>query len=154
MPKNENIVELKISDFDTDPKHISDLLDLNPTTTWNKRDEYIFGYKRKGIKKIRENNYWEYRSTNISNDWIGDHIEEFIEEIIIPRKSILKEITDQFHTELSIVQYMYEGCNPGLYFDKKTIKVFNECGLELNIDLYILSDFKNEKYKGTFANKP
>ena len=142
MPTNENIGELKIFDFDTDYRRITDLLDLNPTKFWNKGEEYIFGDKRKGIKKIRESNYWEYRSTNVSNGWTGDHIEKFIEEIIIPRKNILKTITAKFHTELSVVQYMYESCNPGLYFDKKAIKILNECGLELNIDLYVLSQGK------------
>ncbi len=145
MPLNKNIVELKIFDFDTDPRYITNLLNLNPTRTWYKGEEYLFGDNRKGIKKTHESNYWEYRSVNISNDWIGDHIEKFIEEIIIPRKSLLKIITERFHTELSIVQYMYEGCNPGLYFDKKVIKVLDECGLELNIDLYVLSQAENEK---------
>jgi len=98
------------------------------------------GNKRNGIKKIREKNYWEYRSTKISNDWIGDHIDKFLEDIIAPKKEVIRRITEQFHTELSIVQYIYDSCNPGLYFDKKAIKNLNECGLELNIDLYVLTD--------------
>ncbi|MBF9255815.1 DUF4279 domain-containing protein [Pontibacter sp. 172403-2] len=140
MPANENIVELKIFDFDIEHGYITDKLGLKPTRVWVKGEEYFFGDKGEGIKKARENNYWEYRLNNISNDWIGDFIDKFIEDIILPRKDALRRITEQFHTELSIVQYIYDSCNPGLYFGKKAIKVLNDCGLELNIDLYVLSE--------------
>ncbi|WP_187264810.1 DUF4279 domain-containing protein [Pontibacter beigongshangensis] len=140
MPANENIVELKIFDFDSEHGQITDMLGLAPTKVWVRGEEYIFGDKRNGLKKTRENNYWEYRSTNISNDWIGNHIDKFIDEIILPRKDVLRSISEKLHTELSIVQYIYEGCNPGLYFNKKALKAINDCGLELNIDLYVLSE--------------
>ncbi|MDB5012785.1 MAG: hypothetical protein JWQ25_987 [Daejeonella sp.] len=136
---NENIVELRIFDFDIDHQKISDLLGLNPTHIWIKGEEFLFGDKRNGIKKIRTNNYWEHRLTNITNDWIGKDVERFIEEIITPRKEVLKRIANQFHAEFSIVQYVYDGCNPGLYFDKKALKILSDCNLELNIDLYVLS---------------
>lgn len=130
MPANENIIELKIFDFDSEPGQITDMLGLTPTKIWVKGEEYIFGDKRNGIKKTREKNYWEYRETNISNDWIGGHIDRFIDEIVLPRKVAIRKITEHLHTEFSVVQYIYEGCNPGLYFDKKVIKVLNDCGLE------------------------
>ncbi|PIQ22862.1 MAG: hypothetical protein COW65_00685 [Cytophagales bacterium CG18_big_fil_WC_8_21_14_2_50_42_9] len=140
MSINENIIELKIFDFDTDHRFISDLLGLNPTRTWTKGEEYFIGNKRNKIKKTRKENYWVYNSINVSNDWIGYQIDKFLEDIIVPRKEAIKRITEQFHTEFSIVQYIYDSCNPGLYFDKKAIKILNECGLELNIDLYVLTE--------------
>ncbi|WP_373511263.1 DUF4279 domain-containing protein [Persicitalea sp.] len=138
MRINENIVELKIFDFEVEHNEITDLLSLEPTCIWTKGEEYVFGDKTKEVWKIREKNYWEYRKVNISNDWIGNDVAAFIEEIIIPRKDVIRKLAEQLHIEFSVVQYMYDGCNPGLYFDKNAVKVLSECGLELNIDLYVL----------------
>ena len=137
MRLNENYIELKIFDFENH-EEISNILNLKPTNVWKKGEEYLFGDKTKGIKKIRKENYWEYRSKEITNEWIGNQIEKFIKEIIEPRIELIKKISNKFHSEFSVVQYMYDGCNPGLYFDKKILKVINECGLELNIDFYVL----------------
>jgi len=138
MPLNENYVELKFFDF-PDHSEITKILNLEPTSIWKRGDEYIFGDRPKGVKKIRENNYWEYRSTMISNDWIGDQIKQFLERIITPRKDVIRSLTDKYPAEFSIVQFMYDGCNPGLYFDKRAMSTLNDSGLELNIDLYVLN---------------
>lgn len=142
MKLNENIVELKIFDFEVAHQDISHQLNLSPTRIWVKGEEYLFGDPRNEVKKIRENNLWEYRSTTISNDWIGDQVTNFIQEIILPRQETIKKFADKYLAEFSVVQFMYDGCNPGLYFDKKAMKVLSDCGLELNIDLYVLTNEK------------
>ena len=137
MPPNKSYIELKIFDCE-DPIEINDILGVVPTCTWKKGEEYIVADKKENIRKVRENNYWEYRSTMISTDWIGNQIEEFIIEILEPRKELIRTITERFPAEFSIVQYIYDSCNPGFYFDKKALQIFVECGLELNIDVYVL----------------
>ncbi|MGB4775268.1 MAG: DUF4279 domain-containing protein [Daejeonella sp.] len=143
MQTNKNIIELKISDFEVEHEEITYLLDLNPTHIWIKGEEYLFGNKNQ-VKKTMEKNYWKYNSTALSNAWIGEQLERFIEDIIVPRKDALKMIAARFHVELSIVQYLYDSCNPGLYFDKKVLKILSDCGLELNIDLYVLTQDENK----------
>ncbi|ALJ00729.1 DUF4279 domain-containing protein [Rufibacter tibetensis] len=144
MTVNQNIVELKVFDFDVAHQEISTLLGLSPSIFWVKGEEYTFGGNY-NHKKIRENSYWEYRSTEYGNGWIGTQVENFIEEIISPRVEVLKDMSSEYHMELSVVQYMYDGCNPGLYFKKKFLNILNESGLELNIDIYVLGQ-QGDKY--------
>jgi len=143
MKPNQNHIEIKFFDFSLPHDEVTNILGLTPTHQWTKGEEHFVGPKRN--KKIRKENYWGYENHTETNDFIGDQIEDFLKTIVIPRTSKIKELTDRFHGEFSIVQYLYDGCNPGLYFDKRQIKILNDCGLELNIDIYVLSDNDDNK---------
>jgi hypothetical protein len=143
MKLNKNHIEIKFFDFSITHDEVTTILGLIPTHKWMKDEEYFVGPKK--IKKIRKGNFWGHELYAETNDFIGDQVEEFLKSIIAPRTSQIKELTDKYHGEFSVVQYMYDGCNPGLYFDKGQLKILNDCGLELNIDIYVLTDIeKNE----------
>lgn len=140
MNTNENHTTLKIVAFDCSPEEITQKLDLTPTKTAIKGQEYLVGPKDKKITKTYKTNYWEYRITKIENKWIGDQIEYFIEKIIRPRQEKLKNIIETCEAEFSIVQYYYTGCNPGFNHQNKIIKTLGYIGADLDIDIYCLEE--------------
>jgi hypothetical protein len=138
MGINENHIEIKFFDFEITHAEITRRLNLQPTNFWVMGDKYLMGSADVKIEKNRNNNFWGHELKTESNDWIGELANKFIDEIIVPRIKIIKELTDVYHGEFSIVQYMYDGCNPGLYFNKRQMQILSDCGLELNIDIYVL----------------
>jgi hypothetical protein len=144
MRKNRNHIEIKFFDFEVSHDEITRRLNLQPTNFWVKGDKYLVGPIDKRTEKNRKN-YWGHEVKTESNDWIGELANKFIDEIVVPRTKFIKELTDEYHGEFSVVQYMYDACNPGLYFDKRQIKILNDCGLELNIDIYVLSDVEKKE---------
>jgi hypothetical protein len=140
MKVNKNHIELKFFDFEVSHEEITTRLNLQPTNHWVKGDKYLVGTEGLRTEKSRNKNYWGHEVKTESNDWIGELANKFIGEIIVPRTKAIKALTNTYHGEFSVVQYMYDGCNPGLYFDKRQIGILNDCGLELNIDIYVLSD--------------
>jgi hypothetical protein len=140
MRLNRNHIEIKFFDFDVPHDDITGLLELKPTHFWIKPDKYLVGPANGRTEKNRNTNYWGFVIKTETNDWIGDLANSFLVEIVVPRKRAIKELTDKYHGVFSVVQYMHEGCNPGLYFDKAQIQILNESGLELDIDIYVLSE--------------
>jgi hypothetical protein len=145
MRVNRNHIEIKFFDFEVSHDEITRHLDLKPTHFWIKGDTYLVGPANGRTEKNRNRNYWGHEVETESNDWIGDLADKFLNEIIVPRTTAIKELTEKCHGEFSVVQYMYDGCNPGLYFSKRQIKILNDCGLELNIDIYVLSDVETNQ---------
>ncbi len=140
MRLNRNIVEIKFYDFDLTHDELSNEIDLKPTHRWTKGDKYGYGPVEKRNELKRKETFWGYQFEKETTDFIGDQIKEFLIGVVVPRIEKIKELTDKYHGEFSVVQYMYEGCNPGLYFDKEQIDILHQCGLELNVDIYVLSD--------------
>ena len=76
-----------------------------------------------------------------SNEFIGDIIDKFFKEIIIPRIDLIKEIGQKCEAvRLIIVQYYYTGNNPGYGFEKEQIKVLAEINAEVDMDIYCLGE--------------
>ena len=148
MRINKNHIEIKFFDFEVSHDEITRRLNLQPTNFWVKGDKYLVGPADMRTEKNRNKNYWGHEVKTESNDWVGELANKFIDEIVVPRTKMIKELTDEYHGEFSVVQYMYDGCNPGLYFDKRQIKILNDCGLELNIDIYVLSDVEKNEFSG------
>lgn len=140
MNINKNYITLKFFNFRCSPEVLTKELGLTPTKTGIKGQSYWQGAKDSKIKKIWPHNYWEYRVTKKGNNWISGQVDQFIDEIIIPKKAILKKIISTCEAEFSIVQYYYSGCNPGLHFDNKRLQVISEIGAEIDIDIYCLSE--------------
>ena len=140
MDINENTTTLKLLSFDCSPDEITKTLNLEPTLTGIKGEEYSYGPRDKGLKKPWKHNYWEYRIVRNENTWIGEQINHFIETIIEPRKEKLKEIIKTCEGEFSIVQYYYDGCTPGYNFENKYLKTICEIGADLDIDIFCLGE--------------
>ncbi|MCB0439730.1 MAG: DUF4279 domain-containing protein [Cyclobacteriaceae bacterium] len=140
MKKDEQIVEIKFFDFEISHQSISKTLDIEPTGFWKKGETYTVGPIGKEKALIRNNSYWGFGVSRITNNSIGELIKEFIETIVTPRINEIKSISDKCHAEFGVVQYVYEGVNPGLHLNKNQIEILNKCGLSLDIDFYVLQE--------------
>jgi len=139
LRKNENHIELKLFDFDLSHEEISITLGIESTKKWYKDENYSLDSESKKTTRLRKENYWGLEVVTVTNDYIGDQVDDFINTIVIPRTERIKKLTENSWGEFSIVQYMYDGCNPGFFLEKKQIAILSNCGLGLNVDIYVLS---------------
>jgi hypothetical protein len=136
---NQNHIILRFIDFDLDPDEITKNLALEPLSIARKGQEYFVGPKR--MKKIWESNHWDYEIKTKTNDFIGETVNLFFDEIIAPRINEIKEISQKSRiTRLILVQYYYTGCNPGYGFEKEQVKILADINAEIDMDIYCLSD--------------
>jgi len=141
-------VALKFFNFECSPGEWTNKLGLEPTETALKGEEYFTGPSHNRIKKVWSWNFWMYQEViKKKNHWIGDQIDAFIDNIIKPRQEKIKEIITKCDSEFSIVQYIYDGCNPGLHFDNTKLKILSDIGVEIDIDIYVLSSGQEGKKK-------
>ncbi|PSR52106.1 hypothetical protein AHMF7605_00505 [Adhaeribacter arboris] len=132
-------VSLKFFDFDCPPDELTKELGLEPTRTALKGQEYYIGPENKRVKKTWKWNFWEHQITIVEKDvWIGDLIDNYIDKVFQPRQENIKKITSKCRSEFSIVQYLYDGCNPGLHFKNNRLKIIADIGAEIDIDIYML----------------
>ena len=140
MEKNKNYIELKFYHFDILHKDLTELIKLTPTHFWVIGDNYKIGPPNRNGERIRTSNFWCFDKFAETNENLGDLVEEFIDNVIVLRIQEIKSLTEKYHGEFSVVQYMYEGCNPGFCLSKNHIDILSKCGLALNIDFYVLSE--------------
>jgi len=136
---NRSHVILRFIDFDFDPDEISNKLGLMPLSIAIQGEEYFAGPQK--VSKKWEFNHWDYELKMITNDFIGDTIDKFFKDIIIPRLNDIKEISQKTRiTRLIIVQYYYTGHNPGYVFEKEKIKILADINAEIDMDVYCLGE--------------
>src|SRR5690242_9779836 len=106
--KNENYIGLKFFDFKFPHEIITEKLMLAPTKS-----------KIKDITKrgtlLWKGNIWHYEEKKVTNEYIGDLAEEFILRVIAPIHGKIKEILNECNGEIAIVQFYYNGPNPGYH---------------------------------------
>ncbi len=135
---NRNYVNLLIYNFDYHPSHISEKLMIQPHSTGVRGESHEIPYSR--IQKTHEYNYWEHEWEICTNDFIGDIIDRYVDEIIRPNISFLQEIAADSDIIFRVIQYYYSGCNPGFRFDKGVVQILSALGASIDIDLYCLSE--------------
>jgi hypothetical protein len=136
---NQNHIILGFFEFDFSPNFFTKEMGLQPHDTGSKGDKYFIGSK-KDIEKVHEYNFWRHELKTHSNDFIGDLITKYIDEIIKPRLDIIKRLTKNSNVQLKIVQYYYDGFNPGIYIDADHNKILADINCSIDIDLYCLAD--------------
>ena len=119
---------------------LSARLQLESTKTALKGEEYSVGAAHKKLTRTYKWNYWEYRWTRSEERFIGELVEEFMANTIEPRKEILRGVIATCSAELSIVQYYYSGCNPGIHLSHRTLDTLSYIGAEVDIDIYCLDE--------------
>ena len=137
---NQNRLSLVISGFECNPNEITEKLAISPTKVGMKGETYQIGPKDKKIDKVWPYNFWSYLQESETNQFIGELATKFIGEVIAPKVSELKEISKYSMVEFQIVQYYYNGCNPGLVVDKKSIQLLSIAGVSLDVDVYCLGE--------------
>ncbi len=136
---NQNHIILGFFDFDFSPDIFTKDMGLQPLDKGVKGDKYFVGSK-KDVEKIHEHNFWRHELKTYSNDFIGDLIAKYIDEIIKPRVDIIKRLTKNSNVQLQIIQYYYDGCNPGIHIDFQRNKILSDINCSIDIDLYCLAD--------------
>lgn len=137
---NKNHVSLSLFGFDVDPNEISEELQLSPTSSGVKGESYSIGPSENRIEKTSDYSHWQYEWKLSTNEFIGDIIDRFIKEIITPRVEKLVELANTSSVQFQIVQYYYDGCNPGVCIEKEDIKTLAKIGASIDIDIYCLSE--------------
>jgi len=137
---NKNHTTLKIFGFEGSVAELSHCLQLEPTKTAIKGEVRNFNPSHEGKKRTYPWNYWEFRWTRSEERFIGEFVEEFMSHIVEPRKDILKEVVATCSAELSVVQYYYSGCNPGIHLSVKTLSTLSYIGVEVDVDIYCLTN--------------
>jgi len=136
---NLNHIILWFLNFDQSPEEITKQLVLTPTKTAVKGQEYLSG-PNQTVKKIHKFSFWEYEWKIESNQFVGELVDKFIAEIIKPRFGEIKMLAKRIDAELKIVQYYYDGYNPGYHFSVDIMKILTEANLEIDIDTYCLTE--------------
>jgi len=135
---NQNHIILGFFDFADTPDSITNLMGLEPLDKGIKGETYLTGSKQH-VEKVRECNVWTYEQKTTTNEFIGDLIAKFIEEIIKPRVDKIKSVTKDSNVQFRIVQYYYQGCNPGIYIKPEHNKILADLNCSIELDLYCLS---------------
>jgi hypothetical protein len=135
---NLNHIILWFLNFDHSPEEITEKLGLLPTRTAVKGQEHLNSGSTN--RKIHKFNFWEYEWKIESNEFVGELVDKFIDEIIRPRIREIKMLADTIDAELKIVQYYYSGYNPGYHFSVEKMKILSEANLEIDIDTYCLTE--------------
>ena len=137
---NQNHVKMLIHNFDYHPDQISKKLMIEPHSIGVKGEPYEIGPPHNRIKKTHEYSYWEHEWKIFTNDFIGDIVEKYVNNFIKPNTSSLKEIAADCDMQFTVIQYYYDGCNPGFHFDKSVVQILSDLGASIDIDLYCLSE--------------
>ena len=133
---NQNHIILWFLSFDFPHEEITSRLNLQPTRIVTKGQEQVAA---NGTSKISRNTFWEYEWRYETNEFIGDVTERFVEQVIKPRIEAIKALTDEVEAEFKIVQYYYDGCNPGYHFTTNILQTVVAANLEIDIDTYCLT---------------
>ena len=133
---NQNHIILWFMNFDFSHEEITARLTLQPTRIATKGQEQV---TPNGITKFSRHTFWEYEWKTESNEFIGDDVERFVKEIIEPRTEHIKALAAITNAEFKIVQYYYDGCNPGYHFTTETMQTLIAANLEMDIDTYCLT---------------
>ncbi len=136
---NQNHIIIGFFEFDFSPDQFTTEMGLEPLNKGVKGEKYFVGSKM-DIEKVHEYNMWTHELKTYSNDSIGDFIAKYIDEIIKPRIDTIKRLTEKCNVQLRIVQYYYDGCNPGIYLKPEHIKILADINSSIDIDIYCLGE--------------
>lgn len=136
--ENRYHLSLSFYDFDGEPQRITKLLGLDPDSVGLKGECYTSG----NLEKILDYSYWGYKWRVDTNEYVGTFIQSFIEQIIAPRLDAIASLAKESTVQFQIVQYYFDGFNPGLNIDAEYIQVLSRIGASLDVDIYCLSDTK------------
>lgn len=136
---NVHRIMLSFMEFDYPPDLISQQLDLVPTGTGSKGE--VFQAANDGNPaQTQDFNFWKYEWYVHSNDFIGDLLDAFMQDVIMPRLDELMAISVTAETTLSITQYYHDGNNPNFHFSKQTLKVLQSINAAIDMDIYCLAE--------------
>ena len=119
-----------VSDFDCDPKVISDILGLKPSRSFKKGD--LISDKSNHRRKFSS---WEYLSSLPRSEPCQDaHISNLI-EVMLKKKDAIKILKEKYEIGINCVGY-YHDANPGFHMSAELINSCSTLGISIDFDLY------------------
>ncbi|MNL22729.1 hypothetical protein D3C87_1440870 [compost metagenome] len=129
----ENItVYFKVHDFDCAIQLIDQKLGINATESWLKGDIIP---NRDG-KVRRMNSSWILKRTFQKLESVNQEIVDLFSTL---NETEIINMSQQYSCELSVVVKMHNENNIGLNFDKGLLSYFSRLGVDLDLDIYMLS---------------
>jgi Domain of unknown function (DUF4279) len=148
MSMDDNLsVSIQIKDFEIMPKEITQILSLQPSEEHVKGEVYFSGPKHNTIEKVYKSNYWEYslEFTLGKDTWAQQVVDQFILEILLPRKECFMRIKDNCSLMFCISGYYYNTSNPTYHFNRRVIEFLGDLGMSLDIDQYCTAASSSEQ---------
>jgi len=133
--KEEYKISLNIHDFDCSPRDLNKEIGLEATKSWQKGDRV----PNSNSKIKRKQSTWQYgfKTESISDLFLK---KKSLLEIIIQHQENLSPITQTYPSEISVVMYLNETINPGIFFEKEYLSVLSSLDIGINVDIYFLGD--------------
>ncbi|TKC09074.1 DUF4279 domain-containing protein [Pedobacter frigoris] len=130
----ENVtLALKIHDFECSIEAINKKLGIDATESWLKGE--IIPNRDGSI--TRKNSSWIIKSSIENSEFINQGIDDLLMSI---NENELLAFSHKYLCELSIVMKCRNENNIGLNFNKEVIKKLSSLGIELDVDIYMLSN--------------
>ncbi|MGH8467791.1 MAG: DUF4279 domain-containing protein [Gammaproteobacteria bacterium] len=126
-------VSLKITDFNCDPNSISEILGLEPTTTWLEGDRV----HPKAIIKHKQNG-WVLQSPLPKETPFRQQLQTLL-DMVTPKKQQLLNLPSGTDIEVSCVVYSEHG-RPDISLEPDMVAAIAEMRAGLDFDLYTLAD--------------
>ena len=127
-----------------DHQELSEIVGLNPSTSWNKGDE-IFHKTRSGqvlkLPVVRKEAAWEYSTGPIQTS-IFDEMEEYILKIFYDKAQVIRKYVQERKLEIKIdVVVEIEGDTmPSISLSRRFISFLKELDAKIDFDMYLLRD--------------
>lgn len=126
------------------PDEITNLIEIHPTNFWIKGDPIPIqkGLLRKDNKvPSRQESAWEFSTgftKTLDIEFLLDQFEKVFENKIFILKDYIKE--RKLEISLNIIVEIADTEIPGIHFNKRIIKLCENLGAEIDIDLYLLNN--------------
>jgi hypothetical protein len=123
---------------------LTNLIKISPTQSWIKGDTIPLqkGIYRKDNKiRIRNNTVWEF-STGFVKTLDFENLSNQFEKVFNNKITTLKYYIQEKKLEsvINIVVEVVDEEKPSIHFNKRIVKIFEELGAEIDIDMYIFNN--------------
>lgn len=123
-----------LSDFEVDPKEITEMLKIEPSLTWKKGD--LVHPKARITRKF---NGWLFNPSLKNEEEIDIQLLSLIDKLNPAWSILVQLINNSCCAQISIKINAYDDDIPAINFAPETIKKIAEINAAIDIDLYILN---------------
>lgn len=143
--KDKIATTLKISGFADPPEAITKILNLQPTETHEKGALAVIGHPHRTEERIYEENYWEYRVAEPGFISPQKNLEQFFQNILLPKQEVLRRLAPNCSVELAIAAYLYQRDSFCIALDNTLLQTLASFQAALDLDIYCLNVSINDK---------
>jgi hypothetical protein len=130
---SEHHVYFAVFDFGDDPKVVTEALGVTPTKAWTKGEAI-----KHSAHGRQTHSRWVLQSQLPLAAPIDEHFRDLLPRLEQRRIAVM-EVCDRFRARLAVAAYL-RAANPGFRLDSEVIRRIAALELEVDFDLYFLSD--------------